>query len=142
MSAYDTNNIFAKILRGEIPSHRVFEDEHTVAFMDVMPQANGHTLVIPKAPSRNILDADPETLSRLLPVVQKVAVAAKEAFEADGVTVIQFNEPAAGQTVYHLHVHVIPRVEGVALKPHSGTMEDQGVLAANAEKLRKALAKG
>ena len=142
MSAYDTNNIFAKILRGEIPSHRVYEDEHTVAFMDVMPQANGHTLVIPKAPSRNILDADPETLSRLFPIVQKVAVAAKEAFEADGVTVIQFNEPAAGQTVYHLHVHIIPRVEGVALKPHSGTMEDQGVLAANAEKLRAALAKG
>ncbi|HEV7246815.1 MAG TPA: HIT family protein [Shinella sp.] len=140
MSAYDTNNIFAKILRGEIPSHRVYEDEHTVAFMDVMPQANGHTLVIPKAPSRNILDADPETLSRLFPVVQKVAVAAKDAFEADGVTVIQFNEPAAGQTVYHLHVHIIPRIEGVALKPHSGTMEDQGVLAANAEKLRKALA--
>ncbi|MGJ7040310.1 histidine triad (HIT) family protein [Shinella sp. BE166] len=142
MSTYDTNNIFAKILRGEIPSHRVYEDEHTVAFMDVMPQANGHTLVIPKAPSRNILDADPETLSRLFPVVQKVAVAAKEAFEADGVTVIQFNEPAAGQTVYHLHVHIIPRVEGVALKPHSGTMEDQAVLAANAEKLRKALAEG
>ena len=140
MSAYDTNNIFAKILRGEIPSHRVYEDDHTVAFMDVMPQANGHTLVIPKAPSRNILDADPDTLARLLPVVQKVAVAAKEAFEADGVTVIQFNEPAAGQTVYHLHFHVIPRVEGTSLKPHSGTMEDQGVLAANAEKLRTALA--
>ncbi|MGQ3215410.1 MAG: HIT family protein [Shinella sp.] len=139
--SYDTNNIFAKILRGEIPSHRVYEDDHTVAFMDVMPQANGHTLVIPKTPSRNILDADHETLSRLLPVVQKVAVAVKEAFEADGVTVIQFNEPAAGQTVYHLHFHVIPRSEGVALKPHSGTMEDQGVLAANAEKLKKALSK-
>ena len=138
--SYDDNNIFAKILRGEIPSHRVYEDDHTVAFMDVMPQANGHTLVIPKAPSRNILDADPDTLARLLPVVQKVAVAAKEAFEADGVTVIQFNEPAAGQTVYHLHFHVIPRVEGTSLKPHSGTMEDQGVLAANAEKLRTALA--
>lgn len=137
--SYDTNNIFAKILRGEIPSHRVYEDEHTVAFMDVMPQANGHTLVIPKTPSRNILDADPETLARLLPVVQKVAVAAKEAFEADGVTVIQFNEPAAGQTVYHLHFHVIPRIEGQPLKPHSGTMEDPGVLAANAQKLRDAL---
>ena len=136
---YDTNNIFAKILRGEIPSHRVYEDEHTVAFMDEMPQANGHTLVIPKTPSRNILDADPETLARLLPVVQKVAVAAKEAFEADGVTVIQFNEPAAGQTVYHLHFHIIPRIEGQPLKPHSGTMEDQGVLAANAQKLRDAL---
>lgn len=139
MSAYDTNNIFAKILRGEIPSHRVYEDEHTVAFMDVMPQASGHTLVIPKAPSRNILDADPETLAHLLPVVQKVAVAAKEAFEADGVTVIQFNEPAAGQTVYHLHFHIIPRIEGEPLKPHSGTMEDNSVLAANAEKMRKAL---
>ncbi len=139
--SYDTNNIFAKILRGEIPSHRVYEDEYAVAFMDVMPQATGHTLVIPKAPSRNILDADPQTLAHLMPVVQKVAVAAKDAFEADGVTVIQFNEPAAGQTVYHLHFHVIPRVEGLALKPHSGTMEDQGVLAANADKLRKALAK-
>ena len=137
--SYDTNNIFAKILRGEIPSHRVYEDEHTVAFMDVMPQANGHTLVIPKTPSRNILDADPQTLARLMPVVQKVAVAVKEAFEADGVTVIQFNEPAAGQTVYHLHFHVIPRIEGLPLKPHSGTMEDQSVLAANAEKLRNAL---
>ncbi|KNY17021.1 MULTISPECIES: HIT family protein [unclassified Shinella] len=141
MTAYDTNNIFAKILRGEIPSHRVYEDDDAVAFMDVMPQANGHTLVIPKTPSRNILDAAPQTLSRLLPVVQKVAAAAKEAFEADGVTVMQFNEPAAGQTVYHLHFHVIPRVEGLPLKPHSGTMEDQSVLAANAEKLRRALAR-
>jgi histidine triad (HIT) family protein len=141
MTAYDTNNIFAKILRSEIPSHRVYEDDDAVAFMDVMPQANGHTLVIPKTPSRNILDAAPQTLSRLLPVVQKVAAAAKEAFEADGVTVMQFNEPAAGQTVYHLHFHVIPRVEGLPLKPHSGTMEDQSVLAANAEKLRKALAR-
>jgi len=137
---YDDDNIFAKILRGEIPSHKVYEDEHSLAFMDVMPQATGHALVIPKAGSRNILDADPQTLSRLIPVVQKVAVAAKAAFAADGVTVIQFNEPAAGQTVYHLHFHVIPRVEGVALKPHSGTMEDPAVLAANAEKLKKALA--
>ncbi|MFC3072723.1 HIT family protein [Shinella pollutisoli] len=138
--SYDDNNIFAKILRGEIPSHKVYEDEHSLAFMDVMPQAAGHALVIPKQGSRNILDADPETLSRLIPVVQKVAIAAKAAFSADGVTVVQFNEPAAGQTVYHLHFHVIPRMEGVALKPHSGTMEDQAVLAANAEKLRKALA--
>ncbi|MEW9615431.1 HIT family protein [Shinella sp. S4-D37] len=141
MTAYDTNNIFAKILRGEIPAHRVYEDDDAVAFMDVMPQANGHTLVIPKTPSRNILDAAPQTLSRLLPVVQKVAAAAKAAFEADGVTVMQFNEPAAGQTVYHLHFHIIPRIEGQPLKPHSGTMEDQGVLAANAEKLRAALAR-
>ncbi|WP_105372501.1 HIT family protein [Neorhizobium huautlense] len=132
---YDTNNIFAKILRGEIPCHRIYEDDDTLAFMDVMPQSPGHLLVIPKAPSRNILDADPAVLSKLIPVVQKLARAAKEAFEADGVTVIQFNEPASGQTVYHLHFHVIPRYEGLALKPHSGKMEDNEVLAANAEKI-------
>jgi histidine triad (HIT) family protein len=132
---YDTNNIFAKILRGEIPCHRIYEDDDTLAFMDVMPQSPGHLLVIPKTPSRNILDADPAVLSKLIPVVQKLARAAKEAFEADGVTVIQFNEPASGQTVYHLHFHIIPRYEGLALKPHSGKMEDNEVLAANAEKI-------
>lgn len=140
MTAYDPGNIFAKILRGEIPSHKIYEDDDTLAFMDVMPQGTGHTLVVPKAPSRNILDADPATLARLIPVVQKIAVAAKQAFEADGVTVIQFNEPASGQTIYHLHFHVIPRFEGVPLRPHSGTMEDQGVLATNAQKMRDALA--
>lgn len=140
MTAYDPGNIFAKILRGEIPSHKIYEDDDTLAFMDVMPQGTGHTLVVPKAPSRNILDADPATLAKLIPVVQKIAVAAKEAFEADGVTVIQFNEPASGQTIYHLHFHVIPRFEGVPLRPHSGTMEDQGVLATNAQKMRDALA--
>ncbi|PTM95102.1 HIT family protein [Mycoplana dimorpha] len=140
MTSYDPGNIFAKILRGEIPAHKIYEDDDAFAFMDVMPQGTGHTLVIPKVPSRNILDADPATLSRLMPVVQKIAIAAKEAFEADGVTVIQFNEPASGQTIYHLHFHVIPRFEGVPLKPHSGTMEDQEILAANARKMRDALA--
>ncbi|KRB53035.1 HIT family hydrolase [Rhizobium sp. Root708] len=138
-AAYDTNNIFAKILRGEIPSVKVYEDEHTLAFMDVMPQAPGHVLVLPKAASRNILDADPAALARTIPVVQKIANAAKEAFDADGVFVCQFNEPAAGQTVFHLHFHVIPRHEGVALKPHSGKMEDGAVLAANAEKIKAEL---
>lgn len=136
---YDGNNIFAKILRGEIPAHKVYEDEHFVAFMDVMPQATGHTLVLPKAASRNLLDADAAVLAKLLPVVQRVATAAKSAFAADGVTIIQFNEAAAGQTVFHLHVHVIPRHDGVALKSHSGRMEDPAVLAANADKLRRAL---
>lgn len=140
MTAYDPENIFAKILRGEIPSHKVYEDEHALAFMDVMPQGTGHTLIVPKAPSRNILDADPETLARVVPVVQKIAIAAKAAFEADGVTVIQFNEPASGQTIYHLHFHVIPRFDGVPLRPHSGVMEDQSVLAVNAQKMRDALA--
>ncbi len=137
--SYDPNNIFAKILRGEIPSHKVYEDGDTIAFMDVMPQGPGHVLVVPKAQSRNLLDADPAVLARLAPVVQKIARAAKAAFAADGVIIVQFNEAASGQSVFHLHVHVIPRFEGVALKPHSGTMEKPEVLAANAEKLRAAL---
>ena len=138
-SAYDPNNIFAKILKGEIPSVKLYEDEDTLAFMDVMPQATGHLLVIPKSGSRNLLDADPAVLSKLMPVVQKLAVAAKEAFDADGVSVAQFNEAAAGQTVYHLHFHVIPRHDGVPLKPHTGKMEDIEVLKANAEKIKAAL---
>jgi len=137
--SYDDNNIFAKILRGEIPCHRIYEDADTLAFMDVMPQSPGHLLVIPKVPSRNILDADPATLSKVIPIVQKLANAAKDAFEADGITVTQFNEQAAGQTVYHLHFHIIPRYEGTSLKPHSGQMEDNAVLAANAKKLVDAL---
>ena len=137
---YDDTNVFAKILRGELPAHKVYEDEHAIAFMDLMPQGTGHTLVVPKAPSRNLLDADPATFAPLMAAVQKIARAAKQAFEADGVTVMQFNEPAAGQTVFHLHVHILPRFEGVALKPHTGQMEQQEVLVANAEKLRAALA--
>ncbi|TZG37145.1 HIT family protein [Agrobacterium sp. B1(2019)] len=139
-SAYDDNNIFAKILRGEIPSHKLYEDEYTLAFMDVMPQAPGHFLVVPKTGSRNLLDADPEVLAKTIPVVQKLAVAAKEAFDADGVFIAQFNEPAAGQTVFHLHFHVIPRKEGEPLKPHSGVMADGDILKAHAEKIKAALA--
>lgn len=138
--AYDADNIFAKILRGEIPSVKLYEDADTLAFMDVMPQAPGHLLVIPKTGSRNLLDADPAVLSKLIAVVQKLAVAAKKAFAADGVFVAQFNEPAAGQTVFHLHFHVIPRYDdGAPLKPHSGSMENIDVLKANAEKIRAAL---
>ncbi len=138
-ATYDDNNIFAKILRSEIPSTRVYETDDVVAFMDVMPQGTGHTLVVPKAPSRNLLDAKPQTLANVIQVVQKIAQAVKTAFNADGVTVMQFNEPASGQTVYHLHFHVIPRFEGVALKPHTGQMEDAAVLSANAEKIRAAI---
>lgn len=137
--AYDPNNIFAKILRNEIPSVRLYEDEHTLAFMDVMPQSPGHLLVITKEGSRNLLDADPAVLARTIPVVQKLAVAAKDALDADGVLVAQFNEPTAGQTVFHLHFHVIPRYEGVPLRPHSGQMEDIEVLKAHAEKIKAAL---
>lgn len=138
--AYDDTNIFARILRGELPAHKIYEDTAVVAFMDVMPQGEGHTLVVPKAPSRNLLDADPATFGALFSVVQKIAVAVKKAFSADGVTIQQFNEIAAGQSVYHLHVHVLPRFDGVALKPHTGAMEKPEVLAANAEKIRAALA--
>ncbi|RWE60395.1 MAG: HIT family protein [Mesorhizobium sp.] len=138
-TTYDSSNIFAKILRGEIPSHRVYEDDAVVAFMDVMPQGPGHTLVVPKAPSRNLLDADPAVFGPLFANVQKVARAVKKAFDADGVTVMQFNEPASGQTVFHLHVHIIPRFEGIPLKPHSGQMEKPEVLAENADKIRVAL---
>lgn len=137
---YDQNNVFAKILRGEIPAHKVFEDDDVMVFMDVMPQGEGHTLVVPKAPSRNLLDADPAVLAKLLPVAQRVARAVKAAFSADGVSIFQYNEPAGGQSVFHLHVHVVPRFEGVPLKPHSGALEDAAVLAANAEKVRQALA--
>jgi len=137
---YDDQNIFAKILRGEIPSHQVYTDADTVAFMDVMPQGPGHTLVLPRTPSRNLLDAGPETVGPLMHTVQRVARAVKRAFAADGVTIMQFNEPASGQTVFHLHFHVIPRFEGTPLKPHSGAMEKPEVLAANAEKIRQALA--
>jgi diadenosine tetraphosphate (Ap4A) HIT family hydrolase len=133
--SYDDNNIFAKILRGEIPCYRVYEDDDTLAFMDVMPQAPGHLLVVPKVPSRNLLDADPVVLAKVIAVVQKLARAAKDAFDADGITISQFNEAAAGQTVFHLHFHIVPRIDGAALKPHSGKMEDGEVLAAHAEKI-------
>jgi histidine triad (HIT) family protein len=138
-AAYDDQNVFAKILRGEMPAHKVWEDEHSLVMMDIMPRGDGHVLVLPKAPSRNLLDVAPEDLSRLMAAVQKVARAAKEAFAADGITVQQFNERAGGQIIFHTHVHVLPRFEGVALRPHTGEMEKDEVLKANAEKLRRAL---
>jgi histidine triad (HIT) family protein len=136
---YDDNNVFAKILRGEIPSHKLYEDADTFAFMDVMPQGKGHCLAITKSRYRNIFDVSPESLAAAIATTQKLARAVAKAFDSDGVTVMQFNERASGQTVFHLHFHVIPRFEGVALKPHTGQMEDQGVLATNAEKIRQAL---
>lgn len=138
--SYDNTNIFAKILRGEIPCHKVYEDADALVFMDVMPQTPGHTLVVPKAPSRNLLDADPAVLAKVIPLVQKVATAAKAAFSADGISIAQFNEPAGGQTVFHLHFHVMPRYDGQPLQLHARKMEDAAVLAANAEKLKAALA--
>jgi histidine triad (HIT) family protein len=136
---YDPDNVFAKILRGEIPCHRVYEDAQTLAFMDVMPQGEGHTLVIPKAPARGLLDAEPESLAALMASVQTVARAVKVAFQAEGLTLFQFNEPAGGQTVFHLHVHIIPRREGVPLKRHEGGMADNALLADHAARIRAAL---
>ena len=138
-AAYDPNNVFAKILRGEMPAQKVYETDKVLAFMDIMPRADGHVLVIPKAAARNILDIHPDELAELAKATQFVAKGVKRAMAADGLTIQQFNESAGGQVVFHLHVHVIPRFEGVSLKPHTGKMEDGAILAANAEKIRAAL---
>jgi histidine triad (HIT) family protein len=142
MPAYDDNNVFAKILRGEMPSHKLYEDADTFAFLDIMPRCDGHCLVIPKKPSRNILDVDPESLAAVMRTTQKLARALVKAFSADGVTIQQFNERAGGQIVFHLHVHVMPRFEGIALKPPAGPMEKPEILAANVEKIKAALDAG
>jgi histidine triad (HIT) family protein len=137
---YEATNIFAKILRGEMPAHKVFEDEVAFAFMDIMPRADGHTLVIPKAPCRNLFDINPNDLSALMPRVQKVARGVRQAMQADGLTLQQFNEQAGGQIVFHLHFHILPRWSGVSLRPPASQMEKPEVLAAHAEKIRAALA--
>jgi histidine triad (HIT) family protein len=139
MASYDPTNVFAKILRGELPSHKVYEDDRAFAFLDIMPRAPGHTLVIPKAPARNILDIKPDDLAYVMQVAQKIARAAMTVFAADGITVQQFNEPAGGQVVFHLHVHVIPRKDGVQLKPPASHKEDAAVLSDHALKLATAL---
>lgn len=136
---YDEANIFARILRGELPCQKVYEDDGALAFMDIMPRGDGHVLVIPKAPARNILDVEPGDLAHLITAVQRVAKAAMRALDADGVMIQQFSEPASGQVVYHLHVHVLPRWDGVPLKPHTGEMERPEVLEAHAAKIREVL---
>jgi histidine triad (HIT) family protein len=137
--SYDPNNIFAKILRREAPCHFVCEDADTFVFMDIMPRSDGHALVIPKKPARNIFDVAPDVLVPVIGMAQRVAIAARKAFAADGMTLTQFSEPAGGQVVFHLHVHVIPRYEGVALRP-AGVMADNALIATHAEKLKAALA--
>lgn len=136
---YDPDNIFGKILRSELPAHKVYEDDTALVMMDIFPQSRGHTLVVPRAASRNLLDAEPAALAAVIPLVQRVARAVKAATGADGIRVAQFNEAPAGQTVFHLHFHVIPRFDGVALRPPAGPMEKPEILAANAEKIRAAL---
>jgi histidine triad (HIT) family protein len=140
MPSYDPNNIFAKILRGELPCYKVYEDEKTLAFLDIMPRAPGHALVLPKSQARNILDIAPDDLAHVMKIAQKIAKASMATFGAQGVTVQQFNESAGGQVVFHLHVHVIPRQQGVALKPPASVKEAPDVLKEQAAKLATALA--
>ena len=139
MPAYDPSNIFAKILRGELPCYKIYEDDKALAFLDIMPRAPGHALVLPKSPARNILDVEPEDLRHVIEVAQKIAKVSVELFGADGVTLQQFSEPAGGQVVLHLHVHVIPRKTGVALKPPASVKESPEELKEQAEKLAAAL---
>ena len=140
MPAYDQSNIFAKILRREIPCHKVYEDDKALAFLDIMPRAPAHTLVIPKAPARNLLDVAPDDLAHVMKVAQRIAKVSVDVFGADGVTLQQFSESAGGQVVFHLHVHVIPRKEGIALKPPATFKETPDVLKEQAAKLAAALA--
>ncbi|MEA2992165.1 MAG: histidine triad family protein [Alphaproteobacteria bacterium] len=139
MASYDPNNVFAKILRGELPCYKVYDDDKALAFLDIMPRAPGHTLVLPKAPARNLLDITPEDLAHVMLVVQKIAKASMQVFGAQGITIQQFNEAAGGQVVFHLHVHIIPRQGGLALKPPATNKEKPEILAAHAAKLMAAL---
>jgi histidine triad (HIT) family protein len=139
MPAYDPNNIFAKILRGDLPCYKIYEDDKALAFLDIMPRAPGHALVLPKAQARNILDIAPEDFAHVMKIAQRIAKVSVDIFGADGVTLQQFNESAGGQVVFHLHVHVIPRKAGVALKPPASVKEAPEVLKEQAAKLADAL---
>ncbi len=137
---YDPNNIFAKIVRGEAPAHKIYEDEHTLAFMDLMPQAEGHTLVIPKSAAVDLMDIDPIALSKTILTTQHIAKAVKQAFDADGIMIAQLSGRAAGQSVFHLHFHILPRHGGIDFQLHAQTVAPTEQLEANAEKIRKVLA--
>jgi histidine triad (HIT) family protein len=138
-SAYDNDNVFAKILRGEIPCYKVYEDNVALAFMDIMPRIDGHTLVIPKFPARTLLDADPDKLGELIKRVQMVAAAVNNSLGAEGLTLLQSNESAGGQVIFHLHFHILPRWEGIELKPSASAMEAPEVLEKFQAKIAAAL---
>lgn len=138
--AYDPDNIFAKMLRGEIPCNKLYEDDDTLAFLDIMPRSDGHTLIITKEQAESLFEASPGGLAKLMAVVQTLAPKIRDAVGADGVLIAQFNGAAAGQTVFHLHVHIIPRKEVEPLRPEGAQRADQTVLAATAEKIRAKLA--
>jgi len=136
---YDPANIFARILRGEVPAQKVFEDTHTLAFMDVMPQSEGHTLVIPKWAAENLFDLPQEQLTATILTTQRVARAVKKAFDAPGVMIAQLNGRGAGQSVFHIHFHIVPRYDGIDLRFHARDMADAQVLAGQAARIRAAL---
>ncbi len=138
--SYDANNPFARILRGEAPASMVYEDEHAIAFMDLMPQVEGHTLVVPRTPCCDLLDSEPEALAGAIRATQIVAKAVKAAFEAPGIMIAQLSGAAAGQTVFHLHFHVLPRFHGAELRLHSVEPQDRATLDAAAARIRAALA--
>ena len=137
--AYDPNNLFARILRGQIPSVKVYEDDKTFAFMDVMPEAEGHVLVIPKEGAQDILDLSAEGMAAMMATVQKVAKAVDKALEPDGILLKQYNRAAAGQSVFHVHFHIVPRWEGVPMAPHGKVMVEAAKLEPIAAKIRREL---
>ena len=139
MAAYDDQNVFAKILRGEIPCFEVFSDDRSFAFLDIMPRSPGHTLVIPRAPARGILDIADDDLAAVARTARRIAIAAKKAFGADGIILQQFSEPASGQVVFHLHMHVMPVRAGIELLPAQTRKEDMAVLADHAKRMIAAL---
>ena len=137
---YDTDNIFAKIIRGDMPCVKVYEDGGVIVIMDAFPQSKGHTLVIPKTPSRNLLEVAPKDIGRLFGTVQRLTAAINTALSPDGIVVTQFNGAPAGQTVFHTHVHIIPRYAGEDLKGHAaGAMVDIKDLEPTAALIRAAL---
>jgi histidine triad (HIT) family protein len=140
--AYDPDNIFAKVLRGELPCHKLYEDDDTLAFLDIMPRSEGHALVVTKEEARDLFDISPQALAKVMEVVRKLAPKIRDAVGAQGVLIAQFNGPVAGQTVFHLHVHIVPVKQGIPLKPHGGDMADPGELAKTADKIKKVLGAG
>lgn len=137
--AYDHNNIFAKILRGEADAHVVLDEEHCLAFMDLMPQSPGHTLIIPREPAQDIFDLSPEGLAVLTATTQRVARAVKAAFQPAGMMIAQLNGVDAGQTVFHIHFHVIPRYPGEGLTLHARSVADPSDLRDHAARIRAVL---
>jgi len=137
---YDTNNIFAQVLRGEVPACKVYEDDRNIAILDVMPQADGHTLILPKVSAENLFELDDDSAQALVLCVRHVALGVRAAFQPDGMRIMQLNGAAAGQTVFHFHMHIIPCYEGQPLRKHARGMAEASELESHADRIRQALA--